>query len=66
MCVGGRLNGVVTLTATTDPQVVLVEATWGESYARESISVTRAGERDALTTANAWTDQLVDGRTPTD
>jgi hypothetical protein len=50
MRVGGGLDGVVTLTATAAPHVVLVEATWGDRYPRESISATRIGE----------------GRTPTD
>jgi hypothetical protein len=57
--VGGIARGVVTLTATTTPRVV-VAASWGD----RSISVTRMSEREALAVANAWIDQLAAGREP--
>lgn len=58
--VGGRPGGVVTLTATATPPVVVV-ATWGD----RRISVTRASEREALAVANTWIDQLAAGAEPT-
>jgi hypothetical protein len=58
--VGGIPGGVVTLTATTTPHVV-VAASWGN----RRISVTRMSEREAVAVANAWTDQLAAGREPT-
>ena len=57
--VGGIAHGVVTLTATSTPQVV-VAASWGD----RSISVTRMSEREALAVANAWIDQLAAGGEP--
>jgi len=58
--VGGIAGGVVTLTATATPRVV-VAASWGD----RTISVTRMSEREALGVANAWIDQLAAGREPT-
>jgi len=58
--IGGSAGGVVTLTATGTPHVV-VAASWGD----RSISVTRMSEREALALANAWIDQLAAGREPT-
>jgi hypothetical protein len=64
MRIGGSLDGVVTSTASAKPNVVVVEAVWGDRYARKSVSVERVGQREAIVVANAWADQLAAGRQP--
>ena len=61
--VGGPLDGVVTITAMDSPRVV-VEAAWGGGDRRDRISVTRPSEREALTLADSWVNQLIDGHAP--
>lgn len=60
--VGGPLNGIVNLTAS-DSGHVLVEAVWGGRQ-RNRIALAQPGEREALTLADAWANQLIDGREP--
>ncbi len=61
--VDGPLQGIVTLTATDSPRVV-VEATWGDPHNRDRISLTRSGEGEALILADCWANQLIDGHEP--
>ena len=62
--VGGPLDGIVTLTSRS-PRVV-VEARWGGGDdARDGMSLTRSGEREALILAGYWANQLIDGHEPT-
>jgi hypothetical protein len=58
--IGGAPGGAVTMTAT-DTQRVVVEAAWGD----RSISRTLTSEREAIAVANAWIDDLAEGREPT-
>jgi hypothetical protein len=62
--VGGPLDGIVTLTATDSPRVI-VGATWSGRHDRDRMSLTRPGEREALLLADSWTNQLIDGHEPT-
>ena len=62
--VGGPLDGVVTLTASSPPPGVRVAATWHEHDERQWLCVERNDEADALATANAWIDLIADGFAP--
>lgn len=64
LSVGGPLNGTVTLTATESGRV-RVAAAWRAADEPSCIALTRSAERDALIVANAWADQLINGRVPT-
>lgn len=65
MRVGGPLDGVVTMTATGTAGLVRIEAAWGDCQARERLRLTRIGEREARTLADACAEQLAAGCEPT-
>jgi hypothetical protein len=54
----------VTLTATESGRV-RVAAAWRAADEPSCIALTRSAEREALIVANAWADQLINGRVPT-